>query len=185
MFNQLIVKIAEGLEKKEIPYMIIGGQAVLMYGDPRFTNDIDITLGVNPDKLVDVLKLAGELSLIPLVENASEFVKKTMVLPLKDNLSGIRVDLIFSFSLFEQQAIKNSKKVLLETKEVNFARLEDIVIHKIIAGRGRDIDDIKAILSKNPAYDKEYIAEWLKKFDETLSGNYLQKFMDISESINH
>ena len=27
--------------------MIIGGQAVLLYGEPRLTRDIDITLGVN------------------------------------------------------------------------------------------------------------------------------------------
>ncbi len=27
--------------------MVFGGQAVLMYGEPRFTQDIDITLGID------------------------------------------------------------------------------------------------------------------------------------------
>jgi len=180
VFNQLIVKITEGLEKKRIPYMIIGGQAVLMYGEPRFTNDIDITLGVNTDKMKEILALAKELSLSSLIENTDEFIKKTMVLPLKDDLTGIRIDLIFSFSLYEQQAIENSQKILVNTKEVNFARLEDIVIHKIIAGRARDIDDVKTILSKNPGYNKKYIVKWLKKFDETLSGEFVGKFNELT-----
>jgi hypothetical protein len=31
--------------------MIIGGQAVLLYGEPRLTRDIDITLGVSAEHL--------------------------------------------------------------------------------------------------------------------------------------
>ena len=45
MFESLIVKIAEELKKADLSYMIIGGQAVLLYGTPRLTKDIDITLG--------------------------------------------------------------------------------------------------------------------------------------------
>jgi hypothetical protein len=36
--------MAAGLNEQNIPYMIIGGQAVLLYGKPRLTRDIDITL---------------------------------------------------------------------------------------------------------------------------------------------
>jgi hypothetical protein len=36
--------------------MIIGGQAVLLYGMPRMTKDIDIILGVNINELESVLK---------------------------------------------------------------------------------------------------------------------------------
>jgi hypothetical protein len=46
MFQKLIVATAEELEKHKIPYMIIGGHAVILYGEPRLTRDIDITLGV-------------------------------------------------------------------------------------------------------------------------------------------
>jgi hypothetical protein len=38
--------------------MIIGGQAVLLYGEPRLTKDIDITLGVNVDRLKDLLDVS-------------------------------------------------------------------------------------------------------------------------------
>lgn len=41
MFQNLLKKIARSLEKTSIPYMVIGGQAVLLYGEPRLTKDIN------------------------------------------------------------------------------------------------------------------------------------------------
>jgi hypothetical protein len=35
MFESLLERIALTLEQAHIPYMIIGGQAVLLYGEPR------------------------------------------------------------------------------------------------------------------------------------------------------
>jgi len=35
VIEKLIKKIGLGLDKAKIPYMIIGGQAVLLYGSPK------------------------------------------------------------------------------------------------------------------------------------------------------
>jgi len=51
MVESLLRKISVGLEKRGIPYMVIGGQAVLIHGEPRLTRDIDITLGAGPDQV--------------------------------------------------------------------------------------------------------------------------------------
>ena len=55
MFEDLLEKIAITLDKKGIPYMVIGGQAVLVYGEPRLIRDIDIAdqsrFTVNKDRL--------------------------------------------------------------------------------------------------------------------------------------
>ena len=51
MFKKLLKKIANELNTNNIPYMVIGGQAVLLYGEPRLTKDIDITLGIGIDGL--------------------------------------------------------------------------------------------------------------------------------------
>ena len=45
MVKQLLERVALGLESREVPYMIIGGQAVLVYGEPRLTQGVDVTLG--------------------------------------------------------------------------------------------------------------------------------------------
>jgi hypothetical protein len=58
MFTQLLEQIALGLEQRQIAYMIIGGQAVLIYGEPRLTRDIDVTLGVGPERVTDLVAFA-------------------------------------------------------------------------------------------------------------------------------
>ena len=96
------------------------------------------------------------VGLRPLVAREKEFVTRTMVLPTLDDRSGIRVDFVFSFSPYEHQALARAKRIELQGTLVTFVALEDLIIHKASAGRPRDIEDIKAILIKNTAYDSTY-----------------------------
>jgi len=41
MFEELLIRIAKALDNNYIPYMIVGGQAVLLYGEPRLTKDME------------------------------------------------------------------------------------------------------------------------------------------------
>lgn len=183
MFEELISRIASALKSRQIPYMIIGGQAVLLYGEPRFTRDIDITLGVNIDSLDEVLSIAEELSIKPIPHDIMTFVSQTMVLPALDKVSGMRVDFIFSFTPYESEAIERAKRVLLMGEEVCFASPEDLIIHKIFAGRPRDMEDARTILLKNPDIDLGYIRKWLKQFDASVDGmNFLNTFEGILNS---
>ena len=43
MFKELLVRIAKALKAVDIPYVIIGGQAVLLYGTPRMTKVNEIS----------------------------------------------------------------------------------------------------------------------------------------------
>lgn len=180
MFKEIIKNIAVALNRKKIPYMIIGGQAVLLYGEPRLTRDIDITLGIGIDRIKEILGVLDEAGLKVLVKDINKFVNETMVLPAIEGKTRIRVDFIFSFTPYEKQAINNSKKILLDDIEVSFASPEDIIIHKIFSGRPRDIEDIKSILLKNKNIDIKYINKWLKEFQKTFpEKNFIEKFEEI------
>jgi len=180
VFEEILSKIASSLRKRNIPHMIIGGQAVLLYGEPRLTRDIDITLGVNIDHIGEVLAAAAEAALKPIPEDIGSFVRQTMVLPLIDEPSGIRVDLIFSFTPYETQAIGRAKRVLILGEEVHFASPEDLIIHKIFAGRPRDLEDARIVLLKNPDIDNTYIRGWLVEFDAVSDEKkFLRTFEEI------
>lgn len=102
------------------------------------TGDIDVILGVGTDKFKDIIAVAGRLGLKILVDEAEDFVGKTMVLPALEEKSGIRIDLIFSYSPYEKQAIERARSISFGPAAavgVCFAALEDLVIHKVIAGR--------------------------------------------------
>jgi predicted nucleotidyltransferase len=166
VFEIILAMLAKALEKRGLPYMIIGGQAVLLYGEPRLTRDIDITLGVDNTHLETVLSLLEEVSLKPLPEDIPDFVRQTNVLPAVDEESGIRVDFIFSSTPYEVQAIKRAIRVNIRDQDVMYASVEDLIIHKIFSGRPRDLEDIRSVLRKNCSVDMRYIEDWLAKFDE-------------------
>lgn len=65
---------------------------------------------------------------------------------------------------------------------VRYAALEDLVIHKIIAKRPRNIEDVRVILLKNPEYDKVYIEKWLEEFDKSLDENFGDLFKELVEN---
>jgi len=182
MFIQLLERIALGLEERQIPYMIIGGQAVLIYGEPRLTRDIDVTLGVGPERLTDLLGLAEASAWRVLVEAPTEFVQRTMVLPCLDPASSIRIDFIFSVSEYEQQAMGRVRRIGIGKADVRFAAAEDVIVHKIVAGRPRDLEDVRSILLKNPGLDREYIRHWLSEFDRSLAQSNLQTFEDLAHA---
>ncbi len=182
MFQKLLKKIANELSAHNIPYMVIGGQAVLLYGEPRLTKDIDITLGIGIEGLKEVNNIIiQKLNLKTLVDE--NFVQNTMVLLAIDEKTGIRVDFIFSFSLYEKQAIKRAPDIKFGSTVVKFASLEDLIIHKIIAGRAIDIEDIRSIILKNPDYNTKYIKRWLQKFDKSLNEKFLKVFQKIVKEI--
>ena len=183
MFKKLLGNVASALNRHCIPYMVIGGQAVLIYGEPRLTKDIDIALGIGIDGIGKVTGLVNQLGLKVLIKDIDDFVKKTMILPVLDEKTGIRVDLIFSFSAYEKQAIERAKDIKLGKALIRFASLEDVVIHKIVAKRARDIEDVKSILLKNPVYDSHYIQNWLREFDRSLNEEFLSLFNKIEEEM--
>jgi predicted nucleotidyltransferase len=167
VIEELIQKIAQGLDEEKIPYMIIGGQAVLLYGTPRLTRDIDITLGVDTDMFLPIEKLCRQLGLKTLPENPEDFARDTKVLPAEEPESRIRVDFIFSFTPYEAQAIKRTKQVLMGDYPVKFASCEDVIIHKMIAARAVDVEDVRNILIKHKdSADLEYIKQWLSEFSK-------------------
>jgi hypothetical protein len=165
MVGELLARIARALDAAEIPYMVIDGQAVLVYGYTRLTDDIDITLGVGPDRLKDVLHVIERADLRSLVDD--DFVEQKLVLPAEDRRSKTRVDLIFSYGGYEAEAIRRARPVEIAGYEVAYAAVEDVLIHKVVAGRPQDLRDAVEILLRHlDAVDSAYVQGWLRQFEE-------------------
>lgn len=163
--------------------MVIGGQAVLLYGDPRLTKDIDITLGIDVDGLPKVERIVKALSLKALVGDAAQFVKQNLILPVLHEPSGIRIDFIFSFSPYEQQAIMRSRSIKIGGSSVKFSSPEDTIIQKLVAGRPRDLDDVKSIMRRQTAYDDIYVKKWLGEFSQIVKRNLTKEFEQLKSSV--
>lgn len=179
MFKKLLIESALLLKTAGIPYIVVGGQAVLLYGEPRFTRDIDITLGLDTDQRFRVMEAFKMSGFTPRPKDVDKFILETSVLPMEHLESGIRLDLIFSFSPFERTAIDRAHFIELDGVPIAFASVEDLIILKIFAGRSRDMEDVKTIVIKNPALDVKYVDEWLRSFEPVVERPLVQLWKEI------
>lgn len=165
--ERLVVRVGDALDDAGLPYMLIGGQAVLIHGIPRLIEDIDITLGIGVDELQAIQGVCEAEGLEALPEDPAEFVRETYVLPAADPGTGIRIGFIFSSIPYEREAIERSIEVDLGGSSVSVASAEDLILHKLFAGRPRDIEDARGVADiKQQDLDWDYLARWAEEFAE-------------------
>ncbi len=58
--EQILNLVCEFLNKKNIDYVIIGGFAVLFYGNPRTTMDIDYVIQIEDENIPVLIKFLQE-----------------------------------------------------------------------------------------------------------------------------
>lgn len=94
-------------------------------------------------------------------------MRETFVLPTVQESTGIRVDLIFSTTPYEAQAIEHAVQVRIGGATVPFASAEDLILHKLFAGRPRDVEDVRGVLRRKGAnLDWSYVEKWAREFAE-------------------
>jgi hypothetical protein len=146
LFETTLTKLHSCLTAAGIPYMVVGGVAVLVHGVPRVTRDIDVTVQATPERAGAVLDaLPGFRSL---VEDPAAFAAETRALPV-EGPDGTRVDLIFASLPFEEDAIERAREETLGTARVRVCAPEDLIVMKIISERPRDIEDVAGIVASN------------------------------------
>jgi len=141
--EQALIDLARILADNNIPYMIIGGMANAVWGEPRSTIDIDATIWLDEKDAEHVVTLMSG-TFQPLVRDYLKFIHDTNVLPLKSR-EGVRIDLIFGRLPYEQEAIQRSVEMDINGVPVHFCAPEDLILHKIISDREKDINDARGV----------------------------------------
>ena len=144
---------------------------------------MDVTVGLTPEDLERILSAVEQMGLRPLVPDVKSFVQQTWVLPTLDQTTGLRVDFIFSWTPYEQEALGRARPVLVQGYPIRFASPEDVIIHKMLAARPRNLEDVGSIPRKQ-TLDLDYIRSWLSQFDRALGKDFLSNFEDVLRSVN-
>ncbi|ALA57271.1 nucleotidyltransferase [Nitrospira moscoviensis] len=134
------------------------------------------------DRQADLLAVATSLRITPLVDPQS-FTRDTMVLLCLDPATGIRIDFIFSFTPYERQAIDRAARISISHAQVRFATPEDLIVHKMLAARPRDHEDVTGILLKQPHLDLAYVRHWLVEFAAATSQPLVKQFETLVKSL--
>jgi hypothetical protein len=128
-------------------FCFIGGVAVQRWGEPRFTQDVDLTVltGLGDEEaFVDAL-LGG---FHPRRADAREFALLHRVLLLHTS-SGTPMDIALGALPFEERSIKRASAwAWSDDQLLTTCSAEDLVVHKAFAGRDLDWGDVERVLTR-------------------------------------
>lgn len=139
--------------------VFIGGVAASVLGKPRMTADVDGVILIDDEEIADVINLAKGVNLEMRIPDAGTFARRSRVLLLQDSRNDIAVDLALGLLPFEYDTVENSRIVEIEDIRVKMPTREDLVIMKAIAGRPKDLEDIRGLLQVASDFDLDYVWE--------------------------
>lgn len=126
-------------------WYLFGAQAVQVWGLPRLTADVDITARLKRAKSDFVASMRGA-GFDLRVRDVADFVKKTRVFPFVHRASGIPVDVVLAGPGLEDEFLERARPVDVGGVLVPVISPEDLIVTKVLAGRPKDIEDIRGIL---------------------------------------
>jgi len=143
------------LNSNNVEYLLIGGWAVSIYGNPRLTKDIDFLISSN-DNNIDKLKKALEDFGAPPID--IEGFKKDKDSFIRMGVSPIQIDVLKEASgIIMEECYKRKNILNIDNMNINIISIKDLIINKRAAGRDQDITDANK-LEKLINIDKdEYI----------------------------
>lgn len=163
-----ILEVYKFFTKEKIPYVFIGGISLQYWGEPRFTRDVDVTILVDLGKEEEILKKIIK-HFKPRISNCLDFALKNRVC-LVQSKEGYEIDISLGIPGYEEELMKNAINFKINKKNsIRICSAEDLIIHKALAGREKDIKDIETIiLRQGKKLNIKYIKKWLKAFSEIL-----------------
>jgi len=155
------------LETRGWRFCFIGGLAVLRWGEPRFTRDVDATLLCpfgSEDGVSAPLLDSGYRGRIP---DVREFARRNRVLLLQSP-DGVPIDIALGALPYEEGMIERSSLFEFEPGSVlRTCSAEDLIVLKLFAFRPRDVLDAETIAIRQRAVlDWPYIAANLEPLAE-------------------
>src|SRR5260370_14848439 len=132
-----------------IQWALAGAFAAMRYRvDERPTNDIDL-LVADDTGLVEALVAEG-FDVRPYEDDGAVYL-------IRATKTRCAVDLMIPVTEYQELALERSQDHVLTA--------EDVIVHKLIAGRPRDLSDIESILASGIGLDESYIQHWAQIWD--------------------
>lgn len=170
----LIRLFVEPLEQLEIRYMITGGVASVVYGDPRFTRDIDLVLELDSaavERFASVFE--GGDYYVPPLETLQEEVSRTAGghFNVIHRETGLRADIyLVGNDALHHWAFERRSRLPLEAIAIWVAPIEYVILRKLdyyrMSGSERHLRDVTSMLRiSGDMVDLRELEAWIERLD--------------------
>ncbi|HSN54637.1 MAG TPA: hypothetical protein VLT32_08180 [Candidatus Sulfomarinibacteraceae bacterium] len=168
--SELLERLAQTLETLRIPYLITGSMATIAYGEPRFTNDIDVVVRLAPHQIDELCRAFPADEFYISRDAVADAVARHTQFNVLHPTSGLKIDvMVADDSEFNQARFSRARSLRVAVdRDVIFASPEDVIIKKLVfyrdGGSEKHLRDISGMLKIMGAeIDRAYIERWVQR----------------------
>lgn len=160
-------KLQDLFESRGWRFCVIGGLALARWGEPRLTQDVDLTLFTGFGREEEFIRAILDGGYRERVPGAAAFATQRRVLLINAS-DGTPIDVSLAGLPYEELVVSRSSKFEFEPGcNLRTCSAEDLVVLKLFAARERDILDVKTVVIRQSGrLDWRYIEEQLRPLAE-------------------
>jgi len=153
------------LQGRGTRYLVIGGLAVVVVGEPRTTADADVIVFVSQTEAESLIAQAAEAGFELREDVERRRLEETGTMRFRKG--RYQIDLITASLPFEEEAYRRATFHQLFGVLLPFPTPEDLILFKILAGRDKDILDATGIVRRHiERLDTKYLEKTLQPLCE-------------------
>lgn len=167
---ELLRYVVKHLESVGIRYLITGSMASIVYGEPRFTNDVDIVIDIHENDIVRLKGCFPDDEFFFSEEAANKALRNEGQFNVIHPSTGFKIDFVIrKHDPFDNSRFSRIRRLkATEDTEANFASPEDVIIKKMqyykMGGSEKHLRDITGILIvSKEMIDYGYIEIWVER----------------------
>ncbi len=165
--DEITRRVAEGLQRVGIEYMIVGSYASNVHGRPRDSFDADILADIRPCH-VEALCREFDADFVVVPEAIAASVEGCKMFNLIPRSGIFKVDIIpLPDDAFDREEFKRRKAIDVFGARLYFSTPEDLVLAKLRWYRkggdvsGRQIEDARDVAAaQGSSLDRDYLRRW-------------------------
>jgi hypothetical protein len=152
--QDVIASLARLFERGKIGYALIGGHAVNVWLEPRFTADVDVTVQATPAELARLTELLATGGYAAVRSHGADLPSGPDFVRFASWDGTATLEVQLAKTEFQREVIRRAS-----SGSVRVATPEDLIVMKLIANRPKDRVDLAGLL-RLPALDWDYVERW-------------------------
>lgn len=171
---ELLRKFVDVMDRLQVRYLVTGSVATITYGDPRFTNDIDIVVELGIEQVDAICTAFSAPEYYCSRDAVEQAIRQRFQFNILHFASGMKID-VFIPTETEFDRCRFDRRVRVagtDNLDVWFASPEDVIIKKMASYKEgqseKHIRDILGVLKvRAEKVDRDYIATWAERMQLT------------------
>jgi hypothetical protein len=156
--DDILLLICDFLNEKNIPYVVVGGMAVLVYGNLRTTMDVDIIVQLKAEDIGNLTHFLEKKDFFASEDDLRSALRERSHCTVEDKSSMIRLDIKGIYTESDKRSLERRKCMEWRGKTICVSSPEDLIGNKLLFGSEQDIKDAEGIWVRQKGnLDMEYL----------------------------